>query len=234
MRWASCNIFSTQDHAAAAIAKAGTPIFAWKGESEKEYWWCTDQTLKFKGGKGPNLLLDDGGDLTARIHTKYPKLLKDIKGVSEETTTGVHHPYKLMKTKKSRDQRQRQCHQISSITNTAAATPTDAIARHGHHAGRQSAVVAGFGDVGKGSAESLKGFGTRVLITESTQSVPSGAHGRARLSRWKKRSKKPIFCNRDRQQRHYHDRSYEENERYAIVCNIGHFDVDPGRCTQQV
>jgi adenosylhomocysteinase len=80
VRWASCNIFSTQDHAAAAIAKAGTPIFAWKGESEKEYWWCTDQTLKFKGGKGPTLLLDDGGDLTARIHNKYPKLLKDILG----------------------------------------------------------------------------------------------------------------------------------------------------------
>ncbi|HSX23966.1 MAG TPA: adenosylhomocysteinase, partial [Candidatus Saccharimonadales bacterium] len=89
VRWSSCNIFSTQDHAAAAIAHAGTPVFAWKGESEDEYWWCVEQTLKFAGGKGPNMLLDDGGDLTALVHDKHPELMKDIKGVTEETTTGV-------------------------------------------------------------------------------------------------------------------------------------------------
>src|SRR3990167_3964637 len=89
VRWASCNIFSTQDHAAAAIAKTGTPVFAWKGESLEEYWWCTEQTLQFPGGLGPNLLLDDGGDLTEWVHEKHPKLLPGIKGVSEETTTGV-------------------------------------------------------------------------------------------------------------------------------------------------
>src|SRR3954468_4352385 len=96
VRWASCNIFSTQDQAAAAIAQAGIPVFAWKGETEEEYWQCTEQTLKFKGGQGPNLLLDDGGDLTHLVHTKYPELLKDIKGVSEETTTGVHHLYQML------------------------------------------------------------------------------------------------------------------------------------------
>ena len=89
MRWSSCNIFSTQDHAAAAIAKAGTPVFAWKGETEKEYWWCVEQVLKFPGGQGPNMLLDDGGDMTALVHDKHPELLQDIRGVSEETTTGV-------------------------------------------------------------------------------------------------------------------------------------------------
>jgi adenosylhomocysteinase len=96
IRWASCNIFSTQDQAAAAIAKAGIPVFAWKGETEDEYWECIDKTLPFADGKGPNILLDDGGDLTARVHDKFSELLKDIKGVSEETTTGVHHLYQML------------------------------------------------------------------------------------------------------------------------------------------
>src|SRR5574341_1843872 len=98
VRWSSCNIFSTQDHAAAAMAKAGTPVFAWKGETEPEYWWCVEQTLAWPGGKGPNMLLDDGGDLTLVVHQKRRDLLKDIKGVSEETTTGVHRLY-LMQEK---------------------------------------------------------------------------------------------------------------------------------------
>lgn len=89
VRWSSCNIFSTQDHAAAAIAKTGVPVFAWKGETEEEYWWCVEQTLFFEDGKGPNMILDDGGDLTMYVHEKYPQLLAEIKGVSEETTTGV-------------------------------------------------------------------------------------------------------------------------------------------------
>ena len=91
VRWCSCNIFSTQDHAAAAIAKSGVPVFAWKGETEDDYWWCTDQTLKWADGKGPNIILDDGGDLTKWVHEKYPELLGEIRGVSEETATGVHH-----------------------------------------------------------------------------------------------------------------------------------------------
>jgi adenosylhomocysteinase len=97
VRWSSCNIFSTQDHAAAAIAAAGIPVFAWKGESEEEYWWCIDQTLKFDNGQGPNMILDDGGDLTHWVHEKRPELLSAIKGISEETTTGVHALYKNLK-----------------------------------------------------------------------------------------------------------------------------------------
>ena len=93
VRWASCNIFSTQDHAAAAIAAAGVPVFAWKGETEEEYWWCTERTLEFAGGKGPNMILDDGGDLTIVVHEKFPHLLKDIRGISEETMMGVYCLY---------------------------------------------------------------------------------------------------------------------------------------------
>ena len=96
VRWASCNIFSTQDHAAAAMAKAGIPIFAWKGETEEEYWWCTGQTLLFDNDQGPNMILDDGGDLTEYVHKNHPDLLKDIQGVTEETTTGVHKLYKFI------------------------------------------------------------------------------------------------------------------------------------------
>ena len=115
VRWSSCNIFSTQDHAAAAIAAAGTPVFAWKGESEDEYWWCIEQTLDFGDGQGPNMLLDDGGDLTALVHDKHPELLKDIKGVSEETTTGVKQLNKFFEDGTAENpghQRQRQRHQI--------------------------------------------------------------------------------------------------------------------------
>ncbi|MDW8274745.1 MAG: adenosylhomocysteinase, partial [Chitinophagales bacterium] len=97
VRWSSCNIFSTQDHAAAAIAKAGIPVFAWKGETEEEYWWCIEQTLKF-GDKGPNMILDDGGDLTYYVHTKHPHLLSEIRGISEETTTGVNQLNKMLKS----------------------------------------------------------------------------------------------------------------------------------------
>ena len=96
VRWASCNIFSTQDHAAAAVAAAGIPVFAWKGETEEEYWWCTDQTLNWDDGEGPNMILDDGGDLTKWVHDKHPQYLENIRGVSEETTTGVHHLYQML------------------------------------------------------------------------------------------------------------------------------------------
>ena len=96
VRWCSCNIFSTQDHAAAALAVTGIPIFAWKGETEDEYWWCTEQTLRWPDGAGPNLILDDGGDLTKWIHEKHPELLPGLRGISEETTTGVHHLYQML------------------------------------------------------------------------------------------------------------------------------------------
>jgi len=100
VRWSSCNIFSTQDHAAAAMAEAGVSVFAWKGETEEEYWWCVEQSLKFQNAKGPNMILDDGGDLTQLIYDKYPKLLKEIRGITEETTTGVHRLYEMAKNGK--------------------------------------------------------------------------------------------------------------------------------------
>jgi adenosylhomocysteinase len=171
VRWASCNIFSTQDHAAAAIARAGVPVFAWKGETEEEYWWCTDQTLKFAGGKGPNMLLDDGGDLTVRVHQKFPELLREIRGVTEETTTGVHNLYKMHQrgelkvpafnvndsvTKSKFDNlygiRESLVDGIKRATDVMIAGKT--------------AVVAGYGDVGKGSARALRALGARVLVTE--------------------------------------------------------------------
>ena len=170
VRWSSCNIFSTQDHAAAAIAKAGTPVFAWKGENEEDYWWCIERTLDFDG-KGPNMLLDDGGDLTALIHDKHPELLKEIKGVSEETTTGVKqlnemHGAGLLKipainvndsVTKSKFDNLYGCRE-SLIDGIKRATDVMLAGK--------VAVVAGYGDVGKGSAQSLRAFGCRVKITE--------------------------------------------------------------------
>src|SRR3954464_6393612 len=171
VRWSSCNIFSTQDHAAAAIAKAGTAVFAWKGETEDEYWWCVEQTLKFPGGKGPNMLLDDGGDLTALVHDKHPRLLDEIKGVSEETTTGVKQLAKYLKegtlkipainvndsVTKSKFDNLYGCRE-SLVDGIKRATDVMLAGK--------VAVVAGYGDVGKGSAQSLRAFGCRVLITE--------------------------------------------------------------------
>jgi adenosylhomocysteinase len=171
VRWSSCNIFSTQDHAAAAIAARGVPVFAWKGESEAEYEWCIEQTVRGPDGWLPNLILDDGGDATLLMHNKYPALLKDVKGVSEETTTGVHRLYDMMKAGKLK---------IPAINVNDSVTKSkfdnlygcreslvDGIKRATDvmMAGKV-AVVAGFGDVGKGSAASLRSQGARVMVTE--------------------------------------------------------------------
>ncbi|EHH19765.1 hypothetical protein EGK_02487 [Macaca mulatta] len=170
VQWSSCNIFSTQDHAAAAIAKAGIPVYAWKGETDEEYLWCIEQTLYFKDGP-LNMILDDGGDLTNLIHTKYPQLLSGIRGISEETTTGVHNLYKMM---------------ANGILKVPAINVNDSITKSKFdnlYGCRESlidgikratdvmiagkvAVVAGYGDVGKGCAQALRGFGARVIITE--------------------------------------------------------------------
>ena len=173
--WTSCNIYSTQDHAAAAIAKSGVPVFAWKGETNEEYMWCIDQQLAaFKDGKAPNMLLDDGGDLTVHVHDKYPQFFEGadpIRGVSEETTTGVHRLYEMAKKGNLR------CAAINvndSVTKSkfdnlygCRESGIDGIKRATDVmiAGKV-AVVAGFGDVGKGVANSLRGQGARVLITE--------------------------------------------------------------------
>lgn len=233
VRWASCNIFSTQDHAAAAVASAGTPVFAWKGETEKEYWWCTDQTLKFPGGLGPNLIIDDGGDLTARIHTKFPKLLKDIKGVSEETTTGVHHLYRMLADNKLK---------IPAINVNDSVTKskfdnkygcreslTDAIKRATDImlAGKV-AVVAGYGDVGKGSAESLRGFGTRVLITEVDPicALQALMEGYEVVTMEEAIKEADIFVTATGNKDIITIDHMKKMKDTAIVCNIGHFDVE--------
>ena len=172
VRWSSCNIFSTQDHAAAAMAAAGVPVFAWKGETEEEYWWCIEQTI-LKDGKpwDANLLLDDGGDLTELIHDKYPDMLRTIHGISEETTTGVHRLHEMMRdgslkvpavnvndsvTKSKNDNRYGCRHSL----NDAIKRGTDMLM-----AGKR-ALVVGYGDVGKGSAQSLRQEGMIVRITE--------------------------------------------------------------------
>src|SRR6266700_1849289 len=172
--WSSCNIFSTQDHAAAAIAVTGVPVYAWKGETEAEYDWCIEQQIKaFKGGKGPNLILDDGGDLTAIAHKKHPELFgtDGIIGLSEETTTGVHRLYDMHKKGELK---------VPAINVNDSVTKSkfdnlygcresllDGIKRAtGVMIAGKVAVVCGYGDVGKGCAQALKGFGARVIITE--------------------------------------------------------------------
>jgi adenosylhomocysteinase len=172
VRWSSCNIFSTQDHAAAAVAQTGVPVFAWKGETEEEYWWCIDQTIYFDDkGTGPNMILDDGGDLTHVMHTKYPELMKDVKGISEETTTGVMN---LMKMMKKGELKVPAINVNDSVTKSkfdnlygCRESLADGIKRATDVmlAGKLC-IVCGYGDVGKGSAASLRNFGARVVITE--------------------------------------------------------------------
>lgn len=232
VRWASCNIFSTQDHAAAAIAKAGIPVFAWKGETEAEYWWCTDQTLKF-GSSGPNMILDDGGDLTMRIHQKFPKLLEDIKGVSEETTTGVHQLYKMMSdgilkipainvndsVTKSKFDNKYGCRE--SLTD-GIKRATDIML-----AGKV-AVVAGFGDVGKGSAQSLRGFGSRVIVTEADPicALQALMEGYEVTTMEEVVKTADIFVTATGCKDIITIKHMEKMKDGAIVCNIGHFDVE--------
>ena len=172
IRWSSCNIFSTQDHAAAAIAKAGIPVFAWKGETEEEYWWCVKQTIEGKKEWKPNMILDDGGDLTALMHKEYKDLLKNVKGVSEETTTGVLALKKMEINKtllipainvndsvtKSKFDNLYGCRE-SLVDGIKRATDVMMSGK--------VAIVAGFGDVGKGSAASLRQNGARVMVTET-------------------------------------------------------------------
>ena len=171
VRWSSCNIYSTQDHAAAAIAESGTAVFAWKGETEEEFWWCIEQTLVFSDGKGPNLLLDDGGDLTQIVLEKYNELIPEIKGVSEETTTGVQRLIQLSNNNKL---------PWPAINVNDAVTKSKFDNKYGCResladgikratdvmlAGKK-VVVCGFGDVGKGCAQSMSGYGAQVFVTE--------------------------------------------------------------------
>jgi len=231
VRWSSCNIFSTQDQAAAAVAESGVPVFAWKGETEEEYEWCIDQTLEGPDGWTPNMILDDGGDLTLIMHEKHPELMQQVKGISEETTTGVLRLYDMAKKGKL------MCPAINvndSVTKSkfdnkygCRESLVDGIRRATDvmMAGK-IAVVAGYGDVGKGSAESLRHAGARVIVTEidpicALQAAMEGfevvtmedAAPRADIFVTATGNKDIITLD--------HMRAMKDG---AIVCNIGHFD----------
>lgn len=233
VRWASCNIFSTQDQAAAAVAKAGIPVFAWKGETEEEYWDCTEQTLKFANGKGPNMLLDDGGDLTALVHNKHPELLAEIKGVSEETTTGVHHLYKMLDNKalklpainvndsvtKSKFDNKYGCRE-SLVDGIKRATDVMLAGK--------VAVVAGYGDVGKGCAQSLDTYGCRVLVTEIDPicALQAMMEGYEVVTMEDAVAEGDIFVTTTGCKDIITLEHMKQMKDTAIVCNIGHFDVE--------
>ncbi len=233
VRWSSCNIFSTQDEAAAAVAAAGTPVFAWKGETEDEYRWCIEQTLTWPDGSGPNLLLDDGGDLTAIVHHDHPELLSDLRGVSEETTTGIKQ---LRTWQKQGTLRLPAINVNDSVTKSkfdnlygCRESLIDGIKRGTDVmiAGKV-AVVAGYGDVGKGCAQALDGMGATVYVTEvdpinALQAVMEGYRvvrmdeiiGEADLVVTATGNMSVVT--------HEHVLGMKD---HAILCNIGHFDTE--------
>ena len=230
--WSSCNIFSTQDHAAAAIAAAGIPVYAWKGMNEEEFNWCIEQTLFFGEEKQPlNMILDDGGDLTNMVFDDYPELIPGIKGLSEETTTGVHRLYERMKNgtlflpainvndsvTKSKFDNKYGCKE--SLVD-AIRRATDLML-----AGKV-AVVAGYGDVGKGSAESLRGAGCRVLVTEIDPicALQAAMDGFEVVTMDEAASRANIFVTATGNVKIIRDRHFKAMKDKAIVCNIGHFD----------
>ena len=229
-RWSSCNIYSTQDHAAAAIAQSGTPVFAWKGMSEEEFWWCIDQTIEADGWV-PNMILDDGGDLTLRMHEKYPDLLKNIKGLSEETTTGVLRLEQMV---------EKGTLQVPAINVNDSVTKSkfdnlygckeslvDGIRRGTDvmMAGKV-AVVAGFGDVGKGSAASLRGAGARVQVTEVDPicALQAAMEGYEVVTMDDACKYADIFVTATGNKDIITQDHMREMKDRAIVCNIGHFD----------
>ena len=233
VRWASCNIFSTQDHAAAAMAKVGIPVFAWKEETEDEYWWCTGQTLLFADGKGPNMILDDGGDLTAYVHEKHPGMLDEIKGVTEETTTGVHNLYKMIEkgTLKLPAMNVNDSVTKSKFDNLYGCRESlaDGIKRATDImiAGKV-VVIAGFGDVGKGCADSMKGLGARVIITEIDPicALQAAMEGYEVTTMEEAVNEGNIFVTTTGCADIICIEHMEKMKNDAIVCNIGHFDIE--------
>ena len=233
VRWSSCNIFSTQDHAASAIAARGVPVFAWKGMNEEEFWWCIDQTIEGPGGWRINMILDDGGDLTQVMHAKYPKILAEVKGISEETTTGVHRLYEMAKDGRL---------QVPAINVNDSVTKSkfdnlygcreslvDGIKRATSVmiAGK-IAVVAGFGDVGKGSAESLRGQGARVLVTEIDPicALQAAMEGYQVTTMDEAAAVGDIFVTATGNVDVITVEHMRRMKDRAIVCNIGHFDSE--------
>ncbi|XP_065827325.1 adenosylhomocysteinase B-like [Oscarella lobularis] len=231
--WSSCNIFSSQDHAAAAMAKAGVPVYAWKGETEEEYIWCIEQTLFFPDGQPLNMILDDGGDLTNLVHQKHPELLDGIRGISEETTTGVHNLYK--KHAKG-ELKVRAINVNDSVTKSkfdnlygCRESLLDGIRRATDImiAGKV-AVVAGYGDVGKGCAQSLRAFGARVLITEvdPINALQAAMEGYEVTTMEEACKEANIFVTSSGCSDIITGKHFPEMKEDAILANIGHFDCE--------
>lgn len=231
IRWSSCNIFSTQDQAAAAIAATGTPVFAWKGETEEEYEWCIEQTIQGPNGWTPNMILDDGGDLTKIMHEKYPQMMKDVRGVSEETTTGVHRLYEMEKkgklvvpainvndsVTKSKFDNLYGCRE-SLVDGIKRATDVMMAGKIG--------VVAGFGDVGKGSAASMRSQGARVIVTEIDPicALQAAMEGYQVMTMDQAAAIGDIFVTATGNVDVITLDHMRKMKDRAIVCNIGHFD----------
>jgi len=233
VRWSSCNIFSTQDHAAAGIAAAGIPVFAWKGMDEEEFWWCIEQTVRGPDGWTPNMILDDGGDLTVLMHDKYRDLLADVRGLSEETTTGVHRLWQMAKEGRLA---------VPAINVNDSVTKSkfdnlygcreslvDAIRRGTDvmMAGKV-ALVAGYGDVGKGSAASLRQAGCRVLVTEVDPicALQAAMEGYEVVTMEEAAPRADIFVTATGNIDVITLEHMREMKHRAIVCNIGHFDSE--------
>ncbi|TFG83910.1 MAG: adenosylhomocysteinase, partial [Chromatiales bacterium] len=233
VRWSSCNIFSTQDHAASAIAASGVPVFAWKGETEEEYWWCVEQTIRGPNGWVPNMILDDGGDLTAIMHDKYPEVMQDVRGISEETTTGVARLYEMAKNGSLK------CPAINvndSVTKSkfdnlygCRESLVDGIKRATDVmiAGK-IAVVAGYGDVGKGCAQSLRGLGATVWVTEidPINALQAAMEGYRVVTMDQVCDKADIFVSATGNFGVINYDHMAKMKNQSIVCNIGHFDSE--------
>ncbi|MGR0481903.1 MAG: adenosylhomocysteinase [Candidatus Electronema sp. V4] len=233
LRWSSCNIFSTQDHAAAAMAAAGIPTFAWKGENEEEFWWCIEQTIFGPDGWRPNMILDDGGDLTQIMHEKYPELMKEIKGISEETTTGVHRLNEMAKAgkllapainvndsvTKSKFDNLYGCRE-SLIDGIKRATDVMIAGK--------VAVVAGYGDVGKGCAQALRHMGAVVCVTEIDPicALQAAMEGYRVMTMEEAAPIGDIFVTCTGNLRVIGKQHMDMMKNQAIVCNIGHFDSE--------
>ena len=233
VRWSSCNIFSTQDHAAAAIAEQGIPVFAWKGETEEEFWWCIEQTILGPNGWRPNLILDDGGDLTKVMHDKYPDLLKNVKGISEETTTGVHRLYEMMgdgsllvpainvndSVTKSKFDNLYGCRE-SLVDGIKRATDVMIAGK--------ICVVLGYGDVGKGCAQAFRGLGATVWVTEIDPicALQAAMEGYRVVTMAQAAAVADIFVTATGNISVITLEHMKQMKNQAIVCNIGHFDSE--------
>lgn len=233
VRWSSCNIFSTQDHAAAAIAAAGIPVFAWKGETEEEAMWCIEKTIEWPNGQRPNMILDDGGDLTLLMHEKYPECLKEVKGLSEETTTGVRRLHEMM---------------AAGTLKTPAINVNDSVTKSKFdnlYGCRESlidgikratdvmiagkiAVVLGYGDVGKGCAQALRGFGATVYVTEIDPicALQAAMEGYRVVTMAQAASQGDIFVTATGNVDVITHADMLQMKHHAIICNIGHFDSE--------